>query len=86
MKQILSLYGGAVTLTETDGVFSLNLNGHVGGGEAAKLLSGQASLQLDADAGLKLGESLLISHLPAALQPEAKIVGDLTIKALEALE
>jgi hypothetical protein len=86
MKTILSLLGGAVVLTEQGGKFTLSLDGSLGGGAAAGILVGQASLVVDAASGLKLAQALLNSHLPAVLQAPAAIVEDVADQALEALE
>jgi hypothetical protein len=90
MKTILTLANGAVTLTEESGVFKLNVNESVslGGGEAAGVVkaSGVASVELDAASGLLLGEKLLNSHLPAAVQPLALVIEGVANQALKALE
>lgn len=90
MKTILSIANGAVILSENEGVFSLNLidSASVGGGEAAGVIkvSGQASIILDAQSALKLGEALLNSHLPPAMQPVAQIIEGIANQAIAALE
>lgn len=90
MKTIASLAGGAVSLTEDAGVFTLSLSdaAQVGGGSAAGIVKvqGAGSVVLDAATGLKLGEALLNSHLPATVQPLATIVETIANQAIAALE
>lgn len=90
MRTILSLANGAVTLTETDGVVSLNLDEslQLGGGAAAGLVkvSDKGSIALDGETGLKLGEALLNSHIPASLLPLAQVVEGVANQAIKALE
>lgn len=90
MKTILSVANGAVTLVEDAGVFTLNVNeaASIGGGQAAGVLKvqGSGSIVLDAEAGLKLGEALLNSHLPVAVQPLALVVEGIANQAIKALE
>lgn len=89
-KQILSLYGGAITLNEDSGVFTLSLadSASIGGGQAAGIVKvqGSASLVLDAASGLKLGEALLNAHLPVSVQPLALVVEGVANQAIAALE
>lgn len=89
-KQIYSGLNGALTINEDSGVFTLNIAeaAAVGGGEAAGIVKvqGQASVILDAQTALKLGESLLNAHLPAALQPLAQVVEGIANQAIAALE
>lgn len=90
MKTILSLADGAVVLNEDAGVFTLQAqdSAAVGGGQAAGLLKvqGAASIVLDAESGVKLGEALLNAHLPAPVQPLAQVVEGIANQALKALE
>lgn len=90
MKLIASLANGAVTLTEENGVISLNVDEaiSVGGGEAAGLVkvAGKASVQLGAEAGLMLGEKMLNAHLPTSVAPLALVVEGVANQALKALE
>lgn len=90
MKTIFSAAGGAISLTEDGGVFSLNVDESisVGGGEAAGVLkvSGKASAQLDVESGVKLGEAMLNSHLPVSVQALAAVVEGIANQALKALE
>lgn len=90
MKTIATLAGGAVTLTEDAGVFSLNISDavSVGGGAAAGIVKakGCGSVELDAADGLKLGEALLNSHLPASVQPLATVIEGIANQAVAALE
>lgn len=90
MKVLASFAGGAVQLTEDKGVFSLSIDESVslGGGQAAGVVkaAGKGSIQLDAELGLKLGEALLNSHLPAAVQPLAQAVEAIVNQAVKALE
>lgn len=90
MKEIASFQNGAVTLVEDGGVFSLNVDEavNVGGGQASGIVkvAGKASVQLDAGLALKLGESLLNSHLPVAVQPLAQVIEGIANQAIAALE
>jgi hypothetical protein len=90
MKQIVSLANGAVVLNEDQGVFTLSLSesASVGGGSAAGVVKvqGSGSVVLDAETGLKLGEALLNSHLPASMQPLAQVVEGVANQAIKALE
>lgn len=90
MKVILSLANGAVQLTEDQGIFSLSLDESlsVGGGSAAGVVkvADKGSVQLDGETGLRLGEALLNSHLPASMQPLALVVEGVANQAVKALE
>ena len=89
MKTLLSLLGGAVVLTEQGGVFTLSLNDSLGGGAAAGVLKGQASLVLDAGDGVKLGEAALngvIQVKAPSLLPLVEVVEGVANQALTALE
>ena len=89
-KLIFSALNGAVTLTEDAGVFTLALadSASIGGGVAAGIakVGGDAHLVLDGATGLKLGEALLNSHLPAAALPLATVVETVVNTAVAALE
>ena len=89
MKTIVSLLGGAVVLTEQGGVITLSLDGSLGGGVAAGILKGQASLVLDVASGVKLGEGVLnavsAQHAPA-LVPLVQVVEGVANQALATLE
>ena len=86
MKTIFSSFGGALTLTEQSGVFTLSWNESLGGGQASGIISGKGSVVLNAETGLKLGEALLNAHLPASVQPYATIVETVANQAIAALE
>lgn len=90
MKTIASLAGGAVLLTEDQGIITLSVDEAVslGGGEAAGIvkIAGKGSIQLNAELGIKLGEALLNSHLPAALLPIAQVVEGIANQAIKAME
>lgn len=86
MKTIVSLAGGAVSVTENAGVFSLNIDASLGGGSAAGVVKGQGSILLDAGTALKLGESLLNSHLPVSVQGLAGAVESIVNTAVASLE
>lgn len=89
-KQIVSLVGGAVVLSEDAGVFTLALSesASVGGGSSAGLVKvqGSGSVVLDAATALKLGEALLNSHLPASVQALAAVIEGIANQAVAALE
>lgn len=90
MKTIFSVAGGAVTLTEDAGVFKLSIteSASIGGGQASGLVKaqGSGSVVLDGASGLKLGEALLNSHLPASVQPLALVVEGIANQAIASLE
>lgn len=90
MKQIANFQNGAVTITEENGVFKLNVDEsfNVGGGEASGIVkvSGKASVQLDAELALKLGENLLNSMLPPTVLPLAKVIEGVVNQAIESIE
>jgi hypothetical protein len=71
MKTLLSLFGGALTITELSGVVSLNWNESIGGGKAAGFLKGQGTLVLDGPQDLQLVEGFVNGKLPAAILPFA---------------
>ena len=90
MKTIFTALGGALVLTEQGGVFTLSFAeaAAVGGGQAAGVIKvqGAGSVVLDGATGLKLGEALLNSHLPASLQALATVVEGVANQAITALE
>lgn len=90
MKTIASFENGAITLTEDQGVFSLNFNESLsaGGGQASGIaqIQGQGSVKLNGALGLKLGEALINSHLPASVLPLAKVIEGVADQAIQALE
>lgn len=86
MNKLLSLANGAVTITEEAGVVSINVNEALGGGEAAGIVSGTATIKLNAAQGLQLAEKLLNAHLPAALLPGALLVEGVANAAIKAAE
>lgn len=85
-KQVFSALGGALVLSEAEGVFTLSFDEALGGGEAAGILKGQGSLVLDGKMGLQLGEKLLNSHLPPAVVPLAQVIEGVANQAIQALE
>lgn len=87
MKTLLTLEGGAITITEQGGVFSLNFNGSLGGGAAAGIITGQGSINLGVGTvGLKLAESLLNHLLPASAQVVAQAIEAVVNSAIAAVE
>jgi len=86
MKTIFSAAGGAVTLTETGGVFTLSLSESIGGGASAGIVKGSGSVVLDSNMALKLGEQLLNSHLPAGVQALATVIEGVANQAIAAIE
>lgn len=86
MKTLLSVANGALTVTEEGGVVSLNIDASLGGGDAAGMVKGQASVQLNAQAGLQLGEKLLNAHLPSSVQALASVVETVANSAVAAIE
>lgn len=89
-KTILSLAGGAVTLVEDAGKFTLAVDESIslGGGKAAGLVkvAGQGSIVLDGATGLQLAQALLNGILPASLQPLATVVEGIVDQAIASLE
>lgn len=90
MKTIASFAAGAVTVTEENGVVSLNVDESmsIGGGQASGIVKvqGKGSIVLDGAMGLKLGEALLNSHLPATVLPLAMVVEGVANQAIAAIE
>lgn len=86
MKTIFSAMGGAVTLTEQAGVFTLSWSESLGGGLAAGIVKGQGSLVLSGTLGLQLGEKLLNAHLPASVSALASVVEGVANQAIASLE
>lgn len=90
MKNLYSNADGSVKLIEDAGVISLSFSEQLqlGGGAAAGIakVKGEGSVVLDAGLGLKLGEALLNSHLPAAVLPLALVVEGIANQALSAME
>ena len=86
MKTLLSLLGGAITVTEQNGMFFLNWNESLGGGSAAGVLKGVGSLQLQGNQALQIGEEWLNGKLPAILQPLAKGIEGIVNKVVESKE
>ncbi len=87
MKTLESFEGGASTLTEQGGVFSVNFDGSLGGGTLAGILSGKGSISLGAGTvGLKAAESLLNHLLPASVQAIATAIESVVNSAAAALE
>lgn len=85
MKQILSLLDGALVVSEDAGVISISLNESVGGGAAKDIVSGSASIKLNAMLGLQLGEKLLNAHLPASVLPLAQVIEGAANQAIAAI-
>jgi len=73
VKQLLSLDGGAVTLSEQGGSFVLSFDKSlsIGGGAAAGILSidGKGSIVLSGLQAVKLLEAVINSHVPAVILP-----------------
>ena len=86
MKTLLSIMGGAITITEANGVISLNFNESAGGGKLAGFLKASGSVQMNAEQELEVGEGVVIGKLPAAWQPEAQIVAGIINAAVKAAE
>jgi len=86
MKVLFSLMGGAIQLEEQAGVVSLVWNESLGGGEAAGIVKGSGSIQLDAMSALKLGEALLNSKLPVSVAPLAAVIETVVNQAIVSLE
>ena len=86
MKTILSLLGGAITLTEESGVFTLSFNESLGGGSAAGIVKGSGSFVLSGTMGLQLAEKLLNAHLPTSLATLAPAVEAIVNTAVAAVE
>lgn len=88
-KVIATLLGGAVVVSETAGVVTIEASdaASVGGGAAAGLVKveGSAKITLDAMSGLKLGEALLNAHLPAGVSPLAAVVEAVVNQAVSAV-
>jgi hypothetical protein len=75
MKTVINLENGALTITEKSGDFYLNLNGSLGGGTIAGIVSGQASIKLGTGTvGLKAGEAFINHLIPSAGQPVAQMI------------
>jgi len=85
MKQIYGPKNG-ISVVEDGGKVTVSIGESVGGGAAAGVVQGQASIVLDGEMGLKLGEALLNSHLPASVQPLALVVEGVANQAIAALE
>lgn len=86
MKTIFTALNGAFTITESGGVFSINLSEALSTGQFAGLVKGTGSIQLDAGVALKAGEALLNSHLPTSAQALATVVEGIANQAIAALE
>jgi hypothetical protein len=86
MKTLLSILGGAVTITEMNGVVSFNWNETLGGGQAAGILKGVGSIQLSGNQALMLAEGWLNGKLPAALLPLAMSIEAVANAAVKAVE
>jgi hypothetical protein len=86
MKTLLSLLGGAVTITEANGVVSFNWNENLGGGAAAGILKGTGSITLSGSQALQLAEGWLNGKLPASLEPLAVSVEGIANAAVKSIE
>lgn len=86
MKTLFSLFGGALTLTEESGVFTLSFNEALGGGQAAGIIKGSGSFVLNGTQGLQLGEKLVIGMLPSSMQSLASAVSGIINTAIAAVE
>ena len=86
MKTLLSLLGGAITITEANGIVFLNLNESVGGGAAAGVIKGSASIQLSGDQALHLAEGWLNGKLPVSLLPLAVSIESIANAAIKTVE
>ena len=85
-KQLLSLLGGALVVSEDAGAVSVSFDESLGGGAAAGVVQGKGTVVLNALQGLQLGEQLLNAHLPASMVPLAKVVEGVANQAAAALE
>lgn len=86
MKTLLSIMGGAITITEANGVVSLNFNESAGGGKLSGFLKASGSVQMNAEQELEVGENIVIGKLPAAWQPEAQLLAGVINTAIKAAE
>lgn len=86
MKTLLSLYGGAITLTEEAGVLTLSFSEAIGGGSAAGLVKGSGSIVFGGAQAIQLGEKMLNALLPAALQGAAVAIEAVANAAIAAIE
>lgn len=87
MKTLLTLEGGAITITEKSGDFYLNFNGSIGGGSVAGWLSGQGSIKLGTGTvGLKAAEAFLNHLLPASAQAIAQMIEGVLNSAIATVE
>lgn len=75
MKTIVTIEGGAITITEKGGDFFMNFDGSIGGGQLAGIISGQGSIKLGSGSvALKAAESFLNHLLPAPTQAIAQLI------------
>ena len=86
MKTLFTSDDGKINLAEEAGKITLSVDEAMGGGEAAGIVTGKASVVFDGPTALKLGEQLLNSHLPPVMQPVAQIVEGIANQAIEAME
>jgi hypothetical protein len=87
MKTLLSLEGGAVTITEAGGDFTLNFDESLGGGSVAGWLKGKGSIILGSGTvGLKAAEAFLNHLLPASVQAVAAMIEGVLNSAVAAIE
>ena len=86
MKTLLSLLGGAITITEANGNVFFNWNQALGGGAAAGILQGTGSIKLSGDQALHLAEEWLNGKLPPALLPLAVSIEAIANAAIKAVE
>jgi hypothetical protein len=92
-KELASVAGGALKLTEEAGVLALELDASLqaGGGDAAGILSaeGKGSIKLNAEQAAHLGEKLLnakLAEISPALAAGAAVVEGVVEQAAKALE
>lgn len=75
MKTIVTLEGGAITVTEQGADLFLNYDAAAGGGSLAGILSGAGSIKLAAGSvGLKAAEAFVNHILPSAAEPFATAI------------
>ena len=86
MKTLISLFAGAVTITEQGGNVFLNLNQSCGGGKVAGWLKLSGTIELGAMTAIEAGETVLATLLPASLAPLVLVIEGVVNTALTAME
>jgi len=86
MKTLFTALGGALVLTENAGVLTLTLDGSLGGGAAAGVITGSGSIVLNGTTALTLAQNLLNANLPASLLPLATVIEGIVDQAVKAIE